>query len=484
MPMKKLNMLSFFVFSIFISLSCSAQYYCAACLSSQNLKSNLHENQANVTQTFAAVGYEKPELSLIDDKTPNPAGTSISSGLEIKELNNKSVAQSYPWLSDDGLRLYYTNGESMFMASRSAIGQKFSGQHEIVKGIKNIIISGWLTPDELTIYFADQNNQLFKSSRSDKSLSFTTAVKVSLINAPEGSLFDATFTPDMKELLMYSNTTTEQIVKFEKTGSDEYTYKGIVNLISPNIPTGGQLSRDGLRFYVPMKSNNNGNSDYRTLYVLTRTGMHGEFEKIEPLASVENITCDAYQPCVNADESRCVFVTGKDNLWENNDLCEVSLIKVIQLTKNEIPAEQINKTIDLQTAFIEQIDHKILKIDKRYIPEPATLSVNTGDANATSFTNTIPVEKAMLEMTIAPNPVVMNTKIEVLSPVDGHMTISIYSQTGQLVSTVYDGQAEKGIHIFSWARNLLSNGIYTVRTVVEKNVVTKKIVVCGDIGPQ
>jgi hypothetical protein len=212
---------------------------------------------------------------------------------------------------------------------------------------------------------------------------------------------------------------------------------------------------------------------------LTRTDMHGEFTKIEPIQSVQPVKCTAYQPCVNADETRCVFVTGYQNIWQNNDLCEIQLVKVVELTK-----------VAVQQAIVDIVPAKPLELAVNTIPVVSENKIisDVTDARQTSdndqATVTVVENKGKLEMNISPNPVSSQTKIEVLSPVDGHMTISIYSQTGQLVSTVYDGQSEKGIHIFTWAKNALSNGVYTVRTIVEKNVITKKIVVCGDLGPQ
>jgi hypothetical protein len=478
MPMKKLNMLSLCLFSFLISFSCTGLIAQAP-------------DHTNLNSRALSLAGDRPQVDLMDHSQ-----TINNANVQIAELNTKGTAQSYPWLSNDGLRLYYTNGESMYMASRSNQDGKFSAQHEVFSGISEIVISGWLTPDELNIYFANQANQLFKASRADKSSSFTTYSKVKLINAPAGSLFDASFTPDMMQLFMYNNDSKEQIVKFEQTRRDEYTFKEVVNVLSPNTPTGGQVSRDGLRFYVPLKMTENGNTDYRKLYVLSRPDLNAEFNKIEKMNSVENINCSAYQPCVNADESRCVFVTGYDNAWSNNDLCEVQLVRVIELVKNEVKASEI------KNAEIKHIDDAlsevpmIIKFDPAKLPSVQNIhqveNTNQGqgnEGNGSAGTNnnatvTVVEVKGKLEMNIAPNPVIDKTQIEVVSPIEGHMTITIYSQTGQLVSTVYDGQTDKGLHIFNWAKNVLSNGVYTVRTVVEKQVVVKKIVVCGGLGPQ
>ncbi len=82
-------------------------------------------------------------------------------------------------------------------------------------------------------------------------------------------------------------------------------------------------------------------------------------------------------------------------------------------------------------------------------------------------------------MKISPNPVIDEANIEIMAPEVGFMLVQVYSMDGQLVTTLFEGQCEKGINIIKWIKNGLSNGVYTVKTIVGRTIITKKVVLCG-----
>lgn len=415
---------------------------------------------------------------------PAPAIATGNTGARELSVNTTSQAQSYPWISDDALRVYYTHDVNMYMASRKSALEPFSAGKNIMPDLELTIISGWLTPDELTIYFATQSSSLYVAHRASRQDNFNEYQLVKFINAPEGSLFDASFTPDMNELFMYNNSNKEQIVRFEKTGDNEYTYKEVVHFNSGSTPTGGQLSRDGLRFYVPLRITEDVNDDNRKIYVASRTEMHGDFTTLEEVKFTEPMQITAYQPSVSADGTHIIFVSGHDNLWDNNDLYEANM--VADLTQVYSVAETPVESLVAEKIIITPSGTEVSPDSK----EPGIIIAVTESPETKNTAYETPGQKETVpvtapELNVYPNPFSDQTTVSILVPESGYLKVEIYNVSGQYMGSLYDGQTEGGLKILSWFRNasnsVLSNGVYTVKALVNKTVVTKKVVVCD--GP-
>jgi hypothetical protein len=441
--------------STFPSIVLLGTLFMLACIKlvSQDSKSDLRQ-----LTTLTLADNVKTEITDVIDFSASinsgekPVANATSEFL-VNELNTSTQAQSYPWLSDDALRVYYTHGTLIYMASRSDVNAKFRIGNPVFPDLKETAISGWLSSDEHGIYIATQSGKLFKATRNTSNENFSTYAEVKLINAPGGSLFDASFTPDMEELMMYNNDGKERIVKFIRTAENEYKFAGEVNVLSMETPTGGQLSRDGLRYFIPFKRSVNGNNDYRNIYVLSRKNMHDDFDNIGQVKTINEINISAYQPSINADETQMMFVTGTENLWDNNDLCSVGLVKEVTVPASAKvivgPMPIVNANTKVQTKS-EKTSETIL------IGNPV-----------------------LVEMHIAPNPFNERTQIEIVVPEGGYLLVEAYSMDGQLVATLYNGDCAKGVNIIAWIRNALSNGIYIIKATVGKTTVTKKVVACG-----
>lgn len=116
---------------------------------------------------------------------------------KIEELNEDNLADVFPWISPDGLRLYYTacKGEgskldSIFMAQYNQTTKKFENPlpvsvNKTSKGNRY----GWLSNDEKEIYFVNNNPQqgylLHYAWRNSLAEEFSEAeVVTDLIHAP------------------------------------------------------------------------------------------------------------------------------------------------------------------------------------------------------------------------------------------------------------------------------------------------------------
>ncbi len=448
---------------------------------------------------------ETTEAVIQGDKVDSKTMEAIASPLAINELNTPSEAQSYPWISNDGLSLYYTHDRSIYVATRTKDEEHFGKGITIFPNFKETAISGWLTSDELTIYVASQNSKLYKAIRKSKTENFDQMEEITLVNAPAGSLFDASFTPDMTELYLYNNDNRERIVKFVLSGNNQYTFDNELNVLSDKTPTGGQLSKDGLRFYVPLKGTTETGDDFRVVYYLSRPSLNENFNAITMVKTEVPVDVTAYQPCVTSDGTKMVFVTGADNLWDHNDLCMVNLVEEMpQVVCVIVPAEPVETLVQKEytSFYVEEIgdvnsgntavfisstnNSTIYDYTGNTTPPDGYVLISQSTTTVAPVNNPVVVENTnstrvglvMPEMRIAPNPFSEATQIEIVAPEGGYMTVGVYTMDGQLAAVLYDGQAEKGINIIKWVKNGLSGGVYTVKAVIGSRVITKKVITC------
>jgi hypothetical protein len=76
-----------------------------------------------------------------------------------------------------------------------------------------------------------------------------------------------------------------------------------------------------------------------------------------------------------------------------------------------------------------------------------------------------------------PNPFNPTTTIEFTVPEDGHVSLRVYNSLGQLVATVFDGEAKAGyIQKATFNASRLSSGVYFSRLQYNEKTLLKKLV--------
>ncbi|MGA3286814.1 MAG: T9SS type A sorting domain-containing protein [Bacteroidota bacterium] len=76
-----------------------------------------------------------------------------------------------------------------------------------------------------------------------------------------------------------------------------------------------------------------------------------------------------------------------------------------------------------------------------------------------------------------PNPFNPTTTIEFTVPKDGHVSLTIYNSLGQLVATVFDGEARAGyIQRAMFDASQLASGVYFSRLQYNEKMLLKKLV--------
>ena len=126
--------------------------------------------------------------------TRDSINDSFSDPVNINELNS-NYHENNPFLSSDGLTIYFGRGEindiyRIFAASRTSKDGPFGVPVEFPElSAGNHANMPSLTPDELTIYFASNregglgNNDIWKANRTTKDTSFANLVPISSLNS-------------------------------------------------------------------------------------------------------------------------------------------------------------------------------------------------------------------------------------------------------------------------------------------------------------
>ncbi len=239
-------------------------------------------------------------------------------GSLISELNVQEEADAFPWLSADGLRLYYSktfegNISHIAYAVRENVSAPFVLMDTYLAGATTDGTSCWLMPDELTIYFTSSTS-LRKATRSSIGEQFGQFVTVSLTGVSLGNLKGPSLTPDGSQLII-RDFSIDGFRKFISTGPNSFASSGTFD---PGLPDqgGGKMDHTGLAFYF-----DGGNTVLHTLFRMTRTSLSSDFSNMQELnGSVFSNDYSWIQPTVAEDETVMVLVRNITNMWDENEL--------------------------------------------------------------------------------------------------------------------------------------------------------------------
>lgn len=282
----------------------------------------------------------------------------------LSEINVNNRADSYPWISNDGLRLYYTKQtdsiDIIVRSERAHPDSLFSSPIALsINSPTDRNISCWLTDDELNIYFFvqipfnDSERTLFHASRNDILEVFDEPAQIDLIGDISGYSAAPSFTEDMEQLFIFNSSNDGQVILiFDKVNADEYL---LVDNLS--VPEGfeispGQLGNDDLSYYLSLKEENG----TKLLYVAERESIEADFDSIHILCNSEinDSLFQVIQPSISKDGNYFVFVKNVSNFWPGNDLF-IAANDDITVANKDLTSESIdinvypNPTIDQLT---------------------------------------------------------------------------------------------------------------------------------------
>jgi hypothetical protein len=112
---------------------------------------------------------------------------------------------------------------------------------------------------------------------------------------------------------------------------------------------------------------------------------------------------------------------------------------------------------------------------------PAVNAMVSGMFTAFGVTgvNETPTENPVrvLQLNVSPDPFVHVTTISFDVPVASHVTVDVYNNIGQHITTLIDGYKSAGSHSITWNRNDIPNGVYFVRLTCDDLVSTANVIV-------
>lgn len=250
----------------------------------------------------------------------------------IDEINLSDYSDAYPWISDDGLRLYFCGNESgqdlstIYFASRKSSDESFGEPQALpinITGTDNY--SPYLSKDELTMTFASRvpdglkTTSIFIVSRSQRNEAFAQAIKLELTGKIRGDLISPSFTPDLGELYLFNEYRNHQaIIKLVRI--DNFTYR-LVNryvLGKGYRIKSGKLSSNGLKLYLSLEKPNS----LPSIHIMSRKTLNTDFQEMKNLDHeiLNHPDFRNHQPYFSSDNSYMVFARSDHNEWSRNNL--------------------------------------------------------------------------------------------------------------------------------------------------------------------
>jgi len=360
-----------------------------------------------------------------NDKIKSSEETTLPICRETTSINKKRVADSYPFITEDGLRLYFTSNREgghgrFFISTRKSMNDPFDEPKVLSSNLTDGYYAGTLTADELTLCMVKEGS-MYISIRKDKNAAFPAPVK--LHGASEEYHFGPSISADGKEIIVTvtMNGKGDRTRIYKRTGNYKVERIGELTLPKDGDAGPGQLSKDGLNYYLSIELNS---QEY--LWSYSRKSSVDVFSNPTELPQQIKGLRNIIQPSVSGDKSVFVFVTSPGNTWDEDDILLVTTIKKLELPK-------------LPNNIFTNAGNTVKPIRKiNFLPDlvdyTTTLSADQKSTNQTT-TNTLkqPVAASILQLRVYPNPfnTVFNLELNVL-PTDGAL-IYVYDESGKLL---------------------------------------------------
>lgn len=242
----------------------------------------------------------------------------------LSEIDILNTAEGYPWVSPDGLSIYYTQQRRFVYSRRNNTSSYFNTPALIPLTITpgEYPMSLWLSDNELDIYYVVENAILFTSfplyyaHRNTVASEFGTPDTIKLQGISVKFLGGVSLNSAQDQLFMY--TTQDSIIQFSRSASTSFDFVRTLQAPQGYKLGPGQLSKNGLTYFLGASYNNGKPS----LYQLTRTTPADTFSiaTFQQIKGINDTSMYNSQPSMSDDLEWVVFVRSDKNLWNSNDL--------------------------------------------------------------------------------------------------------------------------------------------------------------------
>ncbi len=249
----------------------------------------------------------------------------------LKEINLNKNTDAYPWLSNDGLRLYFcgydpdTKRTELFISKRNSPDFPFKEPSLIINNTHGEdYLSPYLSADELRLCYIVrkginyQLTQIHFASRKSIDDTFSDTKLINLKGTIHGELISPSFTEDLSQIFVFNLFRGKtSILQLLKTGPNEYSLSNRIILEHGNIKS-GKLSTDGLSYFLSLEKKN----ELPSIHIMTRNSLSEPFRKMEVFknSNINNEVFRNHQPYFTENRKFIVLTRSDANNWELNDL--------------------------------------------------------------------------------------------------------------------------------------------------------------------
>jgi len=234
------------------------------------------------------------------------------------QINEPGVAEAYPWISADALRMYFTKNNEIYTSERNGRYEEFGKPRKVDMEKNNNYNNAWLTNDELTMYCTNSSTILV-FDRTDQYSRFVYRSSFNVKEYIDGFISAACFTPDMQTMMVYNSSKIQQLVFFNMSPDG----KRVLSLRKKlTVPFGkmavGQITKDGRWLYFSVDED-----PEFSIYKMNMMELdipNPTFHKVLDLTGVR-----IGRPSLSYDETFMVFNATSVNSWQANELMVVDL---------------------------------------------------------------------------------------------------------------------------------------------------------------
>lgn len=232
------------------------------------------------------------------------------------QVNEEGVAEAYPWLSADALRLYFTKENQIYMSSRNSRYEDFGKPARVEIDESGSVISTWLTNNELEMYVCfGRNMKVFHRNSLIEPFMFQNNLDLS--GEMEGFISGISFTPDMRTMVIYNSDEGQRLGVFNMTPGGRPELRKIITVPFGEIAV-GQLSKDGKWLYLSVDED-----PTFSIYKMDMLEVEAAQPNFARILSLKGLRIG--KPTLSYDETYICFNATASNLWQNNEIMVADL---------------------------------------------------------------------------------------------------------------------------------------------------------------